>query len=323
MITSGIIIGKLIDDLSQLQNQIELRNQLGLTDLNKYCEDFIKDVLNICYGYNLKNLNASHVNSPGLDLGDVGNKIAFQVTSTSNSTKVNDTLKAITPQQLAVYPNIKIIILGKKQSSYTAVVPANLVNGSFSVNDILEIKDICKEMISIPYDRLYDLYKLFEKQFHLVITEIEIPNNEGNYPTSFLNKLEIAPNTICVNANKFLANYRNRTLLDVKEVFNNLTKLPRISRDFLITIIEASESDGDGNFEISYPELKRKLRVSKAEIREELTILSSRAFIHEVDEENRVQTKFVKTTADIVDYGINNAILSKLLVALDFTLLDN
>ncbi|RYE26274.1 MAG: hypothetical protein EOP45_04055 [Sphingobacteriaceae bacterium] len=303
MLTSGIIIGKLIDDLSQLQNQIEMRNQLGLTDLNKYCEDFIEDVLSICYGYNLKNLNASHVNSPGLDLGDINNKIAFQVTSTGNSTKVNDTLKVITQTQLAIYPTIKIVILGKKQSSYKSVNPKLLVNGSFSINDILEIKDICREMVSVSYDSLYDLYKLFEKQFHLVITEIEVPNNEGKYPTSFLNKLEITPDTICVNANKFLAVYDEHKLSIIKAVFDNLSKLPRISRDFLVTIIEVGESDDDGGFKISYTEFKRKLRAPELEIREELEILYYRGFIFEVDEDNRVHTKFNSVLADIVDFG--------------------
>jgi hypothetical protein len=100
MLTRGIIIGKLIDDLTTLQSQIEMRCQVGLTDLNKFSEDFIKEVLNVCYGYALKNLNKNRSNEPGLDLGDDRESIAFQITSVATSQKVNETLRKIKDEDL-------------------------------------------------------------------------------------------------------------------------------------------------------------------------------------------------------------------------------
>ncbi|MBK6819542.1 MAG: SMEK domain-containing protein [Bacteroidetes bacterium] len=77
MISRGIIIGKLIDDLSLLEHQIISRNKLGQFDLTKVCEDFFREIINTGYGLNLKNPKALRSNNPGLDLGDESKEIAF------------------------------------------------------------------------------------------------------------------------------------------------------------------------------------------------------------------------------------------------------
>ncbi len=59
MISRGIIIGKVVDDFASLAYQLNTRNKLGQFDLTNICEDFIKEVLNITFDYNLKNLNST------------------------------------------------------------------------------------------------------------------------------------------------------------------------------------------------------------------------------------------------------------------------
>lgn len=54
MITRGIIIGKIVDDVATLKYQIQTRNKLKMFDLTKVCEDFCKELLNIVYRLNLK-----------------------------------------------------------------------------------------------------------------------------------------------------------------------------------------------------------------------------------------------------------------------------
>jgi hypothetical protein len=57
-------------------------NKSGYTDINKYAEDTIRDLLNAIYGYKLKNLNwGLKPNFPVIDLGDDGFQMCFQVTS--------------------------------------------------------------------------------------------------------------------------------------------------------------------------------------------------------------------------------------------------
>ena len=99
----GFFIGQLVDDLAAISYQVENRARLGYTDLNRMLEDFFKDVLNAVFDIHLINLNANRSNEPGLDLGDVTAKTAFQITSDASSAKVNDTLAKITDDQAASY----------------------------------------------------------------------------------------------------------------------------------------------------------------------------------------------------------------------------
>lgn len=292
MLTRGIIIGRIIDDLSNLQTQIEMRCSVGLTDLNKFCEDFLKEILNTCYSISLVNLNSERANEPGLDLGDPKAKVAYQITSVSTSQKVNETLKKITTDQLTTYSEIKILVLGKKQGKYDALDTTLAAKCRFEVSDIIDISDLCSRMVSLKFDELFSLYKLFEKELQIVITEFEIPNKQGEYKTSLSSKLEMAPNTICLNASKFLDRYNENNLKTITKEFNRLGKLPRVTRDFLKVLITVGNHD-DGNYKIQYVELKRKLRLPQSEIDEEISILSNHNFIFDIEKIRKFELNLV------------------------------
>src|SRR5690554_3653690 len=103
MITRGLIIGKIVDDIAGLKYQIQTRNKLKLYDLTLVCEDFFREVLNLIYNYDLVNLNNERSNEPGIDLGDQRTKVAYQITSEKYSKKIKKTLKAITDEQKQTY----------------------------------------------------------------------------------------------------------------------------------------------------------------------------------------------------------------------------
>ncbi|WP_336273383.1 SMEK domain-containing protein [Vreelandella indica] len=68
MITRGHLIGEIFDELTSIAQQVFTRCQLGLTDLNRYLEDFFKDYLNEVLSLSLVNLNNERGNEPDLDL---------------------------------------------------------------------------------------------------------------------------------------------------------------------------------------------------------------------------------------------------------------
>lgn len=88
MLTRGYFIGEIVDALSDVSGQVSTRGKLGLTDLNKYLEDFIKTTLNHLWSLTLRNLNEERSNFPGLDLGDETSRWAFQVTAERTSGRV-------------------------------------------------------------------------------------------------------------------------------------------------------------------------------------------------------------------------------------------
>lgn len=104
--------------MTAVSHQVQSRAGLQLYDLNRYLEDFLKAILNTVLGCNLKNLNEERSNNPGLDLGDEKQGIAFQITSTKTSDKVNETLKKAADQK-DTFPTIYVLIVGGKQGSYT------------------------------------------------------------------------------------------------------------------------------------------------------------------------------------------------------------
>lgn len=84
MISRGKYIGEIVDATSLLQSKIATRASLGFFDINKFCEDFACELLNIVHNYNLSNLNSERSNEAGMDLGDKEKRIAFQITSDKN-----------------------------------------------------------------------------------------------------------------------------------------------------------------------------------------------------------------------------------------------
>ena len=109
MITRGYFIGEIIDELANIAHQVDNRCKLNLTDLNKYLEDFFKEILNRLLDLHLENLNNERSNAPGLDLGDPLKRRAFQITSEKTSTKINNTLETILDEDRMAYSEITIL----------------------------------------------------------------------------------------------------------------------------------------------------------------------------------------------------------------------
>ncbi|MBE7629300.1 MULTISPECIES: SMEK domain-containing protein [Tenacibaculum] len=76
-----------------LESEIKLNSNLNLQDINIHLENILRDILNIIYSdREFINLNTEEVNYASIDLGDNINDIAFQVTSTTTTKKVKETI---------------------------------------------------------------------------------------------------------------------------------------------------------------------------------------------------------------------------------------
>ncbi|MBX2990095.1 MAG: SMEK domain-containing protein [Bacteroidetes bacterium] len=81
-------------------SEIDSQNALNFFDINKLSEDLCKDVLNTIFDLRLENLNQKQANFPAIDLGDnTQGKVAFQITSRTDGTKIRDTLEAFVKYQ--------------------------------------------------------------------------------------------------------------------------------------------------------------------------------------------------------------------------------
>ncbi|MGE6992889.1 SMEK domain-containing protein [Pseudomonas sp. NPDC047961] len=264
MISRGYLIGQIIDEFSAVSEQAKLRNQLGLTDLSVFSENFFREVINITKGYSLKNTNEDRSNEPGVDLCDGIARIAIQVTTSKTSEKVKKTLKNITPDQIQNFERFVVLVVGEKQGSYQAVaealkdrsasgIPAEL---SFDTSaDIWDLVDLARDAMGLEFSKLQSLHRLIQEQMAKVKIELQVPDELGNYPVSGYALWEARGVPRIGTGQKFaewdlkLANInRLPTQEEVDEVCNSLKdfcsrlrKLPRITREFFAELHERAE----------------------------------------------------------------------------------
>ncbi|MEK2158777.1 SMEK domain-containing protein [Vibrio parahaemolyticus] len=288
MISRGKYIGEIIDSISQLQNSIRLRSKLGFYDINKYCEDFACDLLNIVYGFNLGNLNADRVNEPGLDIGDKKRRVAYQVTSDKKLPKVSKTIDNITAQHKLDYDEFRILVLGEKQGSYT-LTDAKYSALNFSESNIIDLNDIASQIVYLDIQKVEQVLKLFSDSMVNLLSEFELPDENGNYDTSYYNNVEEVA-TVTLNDINSFESYaeaecgeldEGKRLSNVKNLANELVALPRLSREVLAILLERkddipydSESVG-----LELTAFQKILNVSDANYRNELSYLESKNMV--------------------------------------------
>lgn len=339
MITRGLIIGKIVDDIAGLKYQIQTRNRLQLYDLTKVCEDFCREVLNLVYNFNLANLNNERINEPGIDLGDKRKKIAYQITSAKYSPKIKATLEAITDEQKNDYESFFVFILGEKATSYT--IDETLLNEfSFETDkNVLDLDDLLKDIMVADIEILDSLYSLFQKEFRQVRIELEPVDSEGNFESSLYNQLEQVPNKKPENANK-LSEFFNDDGFDdstvnldtIQELYSKLSKIPRVTRELIPIIVERGAKK---HFNHMYDEygilpqvLKNSLRFTDIELNSELAILTDADIIYFGENYIGEILHHYITLTDmtinvLVDWSLENDVsIRKMFNTMDWTVLD-
>ncbi len=338
MITRGIIIGKIVDDFSSLKYQIETRNRLGQFDLTKFCEDFIREVLNICFDLNLKNLNQTRSNFPGLDLGDKKNKKAYQITSQKTSAKINETLVKIIDNDEKNYDHFYVFIVGEKQTSYTIDADnAKKINFTHEGN-IFDIDDILQSIVVLDIQKLESLYTLFVREFRQVKIELEPLDENGNFESSYFNYLEKKPSSPPLNAVKFLecstvdAGYKD-AFQNVLNIYENLSYVPRVTRELIAIIVDKgvkkdANFNDDGKIKILPQSLEKFLNLSEREVLIEINILENARLVElDEDEVGERPQYFIKIKDEMlnhllywfIDKGIS---IRTVFNTMDFTILD-
>lgn len=171
---------KLINRINELFSifvaQIKGATSLHLYDINSVSEDVLVPVFKEIYGYeNLRNVNIDKSNYPGIDLADEDNRVAFQITSTSNSKKIQHSLTQFFKHNLhEKYDQLYIYILSEKQKSYSGKWFEEAIEPGFQFNknkDIIDYRDLLKQIKSLPLEKIKQVKSILESQFGKAQTE--------------------------------------------------------------------------------------------------------------------------------------------------------
>lgn len=162
MLQRQTYINDIVNRLSGLASSVELRGLLNLLDLHVISEDFYVGLLNLVYGWNLRNANSLQQNAPGIDLVDDSNHILVQVTGSCTKRKIDHSLEEISEKYTGYhFYFVPIVLDAKKQREYEYAPPHEVVFNPKT--DILDIHFIANKIKGMPDIAGIDTIAIFIK----------------------------------------------------------------------------------------------------------------------------------------------------------------
>lgn len=180
-------IDEIIKYSSRFVGEIEGYNKLGKYDINLHAEHFLVPVLNSVFDLKLENLNSTKKNNfPAIDLADFENRVAFQITSTSSTQKIKDTLVKFQKHNLNDHFDIVYFyILSKRQDKYPDSKFQELKPQSLLFNSNEHIIDnvvLLKKIETLSLSKLNYLAKIYTHEF----SDVQIDNRNKEFNEGFL-----------------------------------------------------------------------------------------------------------------------------------------
>ena len=106
----SIYYNRIVSWLAILATSIRMKAKNNILDYNIHSENFYADLLNLMYGWELKNANQLSQNIGAIDLIDEKNKLIVQVTSQTTKAKIDTTLANDKLKDFPKY-NLKFILI--------------------------------------------------------------------------------------------------------------------------------------------------------------------------------------------------------------------
>lgn len=217
-------ISDILDRLSGLAYNVKLRSSLNLLDLHVISEDFYVGLLNLVYGWDLRNANSSQQNAPGIDLVDDTNCILVQVTGSCTKEKIDHSLKEIPEKYTGYHFYFAPIVLdAKKQRRYEyAPIHEVVFNPKNDILDIHFIADRIKGMTDIEKVGTIAMY-VRKNIRHDTPSPVQLTSglndiicllakdcmNEGDFDTAdFEIEAKISFNNLSISAKDVIAQYK-------------------------------------------------------------------------------------------------------------------
>ena len=151
-------------NLNYLAFRILQLGKINLLDLNLHSETFFADLLNVVYGFTLRNLNAKLQNAEGVDLVDEKNKIIVQVSSICTKQKIEASLEKDFLVRFKGY-RFKYMSIARNAGNLGTKSYTNPHNVIFlPEEDIIDINVILRHVLSMTVDKQKTIYEFVKKE---------------------------------------------------------------------------------------------------------------------------------------------------------------
>ena len=154
--------------LTHMRVAVEASNSLNLQDLNLHAEAFFRDLLNLAFDYRLININIIEKNSRAIDLGDEANRIAIQVTSTADFSKVKHTFDGFIKAKLQnKYDRLIVLIIGAKKKYRETSLDYSSAFSMSVEDDVWDVADLLRMIGDLNLDKLQACQEFLRKELRL------------------------------------------------------------------------------------------------------------------------------------------------------------
>lgn len=316
-------IDDIIQKISLLHYYIRSNSKLLRVDINRDCEDFFCELLNLVFDYNLVNLNAENSNHPGVDLGDKNNRIAFQVTASNTRSKIEATILTFEKHKLYKHYNDLVVLILNEKKDYKKDFNNHEEKYRLAIIDIYDLLGIISKLQNQKLDVITSfiaenldscLDSLTKGKFYKKSKEVLLFKHGRTYIEDYC-------------GNELGDKESNFTIVELTKFASKLKELSRQSRELVCHIIERRVDTKRHTIYFDPVEVRDQLGVTNREIREQIDILIKRNFVNE-DTGLEYYELYPKGFDWNVFYDIAiycekyNKSLYDLIVNLDFSLLD-
>ena len=164
MLTRQTLSEQIGDQLVFLKRKITIMNNQGLYDANIYAQDILCRLYNTVFGIQLNNLNKEKTTVEGIDLGDTENRIAVQVTSENNSTKIKETIRIFIEKQL--YKDYDRLIFGmlSDKKKYRTQFDTNHLFCFDAQSDIIDFNDLALHIKDCSIEKQKEVFDILNEE---------------------------------------------------------------------------------------------------------------------------------------------------------------
>lgn len=166
MMNREIYLKDIAENLALLSGQVSLLNTINLYDINIIAEDFFPGLLKLIYGYELKNTNYLEKNAPAIDLVDLKNRIAVQVTSDNSSTKIKHTIEEFNKnKKYELYDRLIVLILTHKKR-YASNFDTQGMFTFEKTRDIWDVEKLMKDIRKLETGKIKEISNYLSEEVY-------------------------------------------------------------------------------------------------------------------------------------------------------------
>ena len=161
-----VYLKNIAENLALLSREVSILNAVNLYDINIIAEDFFPGLLNLIYGYELKNANHLEKNAPAIDLIDQKNRIAVQVTSDNSSTKIKHTIEEFNKSQAYhLYDRLVVLILTQKKK-YSSNFDTQGLFSFEKARDIWDVEKLIKDIRELETEQIKNISDYLSEELY-------------------------------------------------------------------------------------------------------------------------------------------------------------